>query len=227
MIIAASILEDNPEEKGQMRVLLAAAKKDVVNSRIEMLKQIGFSVAVIDIDSFACFNAFCDSFDNLDQSKSTALLNIGYNQTNIVISKGRQPFFTRDMQIGGKDIAMAISKGLGIEEKEADKFIFDPKDKGPQVYETAKTVLGNLVDETRLSFGYYENQFGKAIDQIYISGGVARLNGILNYFEESFGIKPLTWDPFSKFEIGTNLDVKLLELIRPQFAVCAGLAIRR
>lgn len=281
VLIDASILEDNLEEKNQMRVLLAAAKKDVVNSRIDMLKEIGLSVAVIDIDSFACFNAFCNSFgpstlrqdqgrpeqgrgttgsgssrevprssesfaaaqdklregseargaeskdDKLDESKSTALLNIGYSQTNIIISRGSQPFFTRDMQIGGKDIARIISKELGIEEKEADKFIFDPKDKGPQVYEIAKVVLSNLVDETRLSFGYYENQFGKGVDEIYVSGGVARLNGILDYFEESFGIRPLTWNPFSKFEIGPGLDAKLLELIRPQFAVCAGLAIRR
>ena len=227
VLIDASILEDNLDEKNQMRVLLAAAKKDAVNSRIDMLKEIGFSVAVIDIDSFACFNAFCNSFDKLDESKSTALLNIGYSQTNIIISRGSLPFFTRDMQIGGKDIARTISKEFGIEEKEADKFIFDPKDKGQRVYETAKVVLSNLVDETRLSFGYYENQFGKGIDEIYVSGGVARLNGILDYFEESFGIKPLTWNPFSKFEIDPGLDAKLLELIRPQFAVCAGLAIRK
>ncbi len=228
VLIDASILEDNFDEKNQMRVLLAAAKKDAVNSRIDMLKEIGLSVAVIDIDSFACFNAFCNSFDKLDESKSTALLNIGYTQTNIIIFRGSQPFFTRDMQIGGKDIARTISKEFGIEEEEeADKLIFDPKDKGQQIYETAKVVLSNLVDETRLSFGYYENQFGKGIDEIYVSGGVARLNGILDYFEESFGIKPLTWNPFSKFEIDPGLDAKLLELIRPQFAVCAGLAIRR
>lgn len=63
VLIDASILEENLEEKNQMRVLLAAAKKDVVNSRIDMLKENGLSVAVIDIDSFACFNAFCNSFD--------------------------------------------------------------------------------------------------------------------------------------------------------------------
>lgn len=226
VLIAACILEENLEEKNQMRVLLAAAKKDIVNSRIDVLKEIGLSVAVIDIDSFACFNAFCESFDTLDPVKSMALLNIGYTQTNIVISRGSQPFFTRDIQIGGKDIAKAIAKELSIEEKDADKFILDPKDKGPQVYETSKAVLNNLVDETRLSFGYYENQHGKAIDEIYISGGVARLNGILDYFEESFGIKPAIWNPFSKFEISPNVDAKSLELIRPQFAVCAGLAIR-
>jgi type IV pilus assembly protein PilM len=245
VLIDASILEDNPDDKNQMRVLLAAAKKDVVNSRIEMLKKLGISVAVIDVDSFACFNAFCDSFDpstgsgppqagqaepgpgKLDESKSTAILNIGYSQTNVIISRGKQPFFTRDMQIGGKDIAGAISKGLGVEEKDADKLIFDPKERGPEVYETAKAVLGNLVDETRLSFGYYENQFGKSIEQIYISGGIARLSGILNYFEENFGMKPIPWNPFSKFEIDTSLDAKLLERVRPQFAVCAGLAIRK
>lgn len=226
VIIDTAILESHLEEKNQMRVLLAAAKTDAVNSKIDMLKEMGFSVSVIDIDSFACFNAFCNAFDNLDESKSTALLNIGYTQTNAIISRGGQPFFTRDIQIGARDIAKAISKEFETDEKDSDKFIFDPKDKGAQVFEIAKSVLSSLVDEVRLSFGYYENQYGKGINEIYISGGVARLGGILGYLEENFGIKPMPWNPFAKFQIGPNLDAKALELVRPQFAVCAGLALR-
>ena len=227
VIIDASILEQLPEEKNQVRVLLAAAKKDAVNTRIETLKTLGFSVSLIDIDGFACFNAFCSSFDNLDESKSVALLNIGYSQTNVLISRGRQPFFARDIQIGARDIAKAISKDLQIEAKESDKLIVDPKDKAAQIFEIAKSILSNLVDELRLSFGYYENQYGRAINEIYISGGVARLGGIADYLEENFGVKPSTWNPFSKFEIGQDIDAKLLEIAQPQFAVCAGLAVRK
>lgn len=227
VLIDASILEDGVEEKNQMKVLLAAAKKNFVDSRINILKEMGLSIGIIDIDSFACFNAFCNSHDKLDPSKSTGLLNIGYTQTNVVISRGEQPFFTRDIQIGGKDIARAISKQFGVEEKESDKFILEPKDKAGEVYEAAKAVLSKLIDETRLSFGYYENQHGESVDEIYISGGVARLSGILDYFEENFGVKAILWDPFSKFEVGPDIDAKLLELTRSQFAVSAGLAIRK
>lgn len=227
VFIDAAILEEDAKEKNQMRVLLAAAKKDVVNSRIEMLKEAGLSVAVIDIDSFACFNAFCNCAGSPDESKSAALLNIGYTQTNVVIARGAQPFFTRDIQIAAIDMAKSISKAFGTEEKESDKFIFEPGEKEAQVLDAARPVLGNLVDELRLSFGYYENQYGKGIDEIYVSGGAAKLPGILIYLEENFGTKPMTWNPFSKFEISPEADAKLLENSGAQFGVSAGLAIRK
>ncbi|MBL7155566.1 MAG: type IV pilus assembly protein PilM [Candidatus Omnitrophica bacterium] len=225
--IDALILESATGGKSQMRVLLAAAKKQDINSRIDMLKEIGFFVPVIDIDSFACFNAFCNSFESLDESKSTALLNIGYTQTNVVISRGDKPFFTRDILIGGKDVGKAISKILQVDEKESDTLIFDPKDKILQVFEATKPVLSDLANELRLSFGYYENQYGKGLNEIYVSGGVTRLEGILNYFEESFGMKPILWNPFSRIEIGPDVDPKSLQTIQSQFAVSCGLAIRK
>ncbi|MGB2705426.1 MAG: type IV pilus assembly protein PilM [Candidatus Omnitrophota bacterium] len=227
VFIDACILEEDAEEKNQMRVLLAAAKKDVVNSRIEMLKEAGLSVAVIDIDSFACFNAFCNCAGSPDESKSRALLNIGYTQTNVVIARGPEPFFTRDIQIAAIDMAKSISKAFGTEEKESDKFIFEPGEKEAQVLDAARPVLSNLVDELRLSFGYYENQYGKGIDEIYVSGGAAKLPGILNYLEENFGTKPVIWNPFSKFEVSPEVDTKLPDAAGAQFGVSAGLALRK
>jgi len=227
VFIDACMLAEPAEEKNQMRVLLAAAKKEVVNSRIEMLKRVGFSVAVIDVDGFACFNAFRNSGTPPDESKSAALLNIGYTHTNVVIARGPAPFFTRDIQIAGLDIAKSISQAFGAEEKDSDKLIFEPGEKAAEVLDAARPVLNNLVDELRLSFGYYENQHGKSIDEIYISGGVSRLPGILKYLEENFGTTPVVWDPFSKFEVGPEIDKKLLENGASRFGVSAGLAIRK
>lgn len=227
VFLDAVILNADAGEKHQMRVLLAAAKRGAVNAKVNMLKEAGLTASVIDIDSFACFNAFCNASKTLDETKSAAVLNIGYTQTNVVIAGGAQPYFTRDIQIGARDIAREISKNLQVEEKDADRLIFDPKDKADGVAESAKPVLGNLAGELRLSFGYYENQYGRSINEIFLSGGVAKLQGIEVFLEENFGIKPVLWEPFSGFEIGPEVDANLLAAARPQFGVCAGLAIRR
>ncbi|MCQ9207719.1 MAG: type IV pilus assembly protein PilM [Omnitrophica bacterium] len=225
--IDAAILGFTNDEKKQMQVLFAAAKKKAVESRVSMLKGLGLSVSIIDIDGFACFNAFLNSSDNPDPAKSAALLNVGYTQTNLVIMQGDKPFFTRDIQIAGRDVAQAITGRLGVTEAESDKFIFDPKDKALQVSDAARPVLHNLIDEIRLSFGYYENQHGRGIEAIYLSGGLAGLGGIFKLFEENFEIKTMPWNPFAKFEIGPELKPESLESKRAQFAVSCGLAIRR
>jgi len=49
--------------------------------------------------------------------------------------------------------------------------------------------------------------------------------GIEAYLEEHFGIKPLIWNPFSKFEIDKEKEIP--EAMYPAFAVAAGLAIRK
>jgi len=227
VIIDSVILDGEADDKNQMRILLAAAKRDAVNSRISILKECELIPAVIDIDSFACFNAFCDSSGKNEPASGTgALLNIGYSQTNVIILKDGQPRFMRDIQIGGRDISEPLAKELQLEETGADRVICDPKDKLAQVTEISKAVLSNLVNELRLSFGYYENQHGSSVGQLYVSGGAARLGGISDYFNETLGIKPVIWNPFAKFEIGPDINEEVLSGAYSQFAVCAGLALR-
>jgi len=220
------ILDDHAAQKGQMRIILAAAKKDAVNWRINLLKKNGFSVSAVDIDSFACFNAFQNSFPSTDEVKNTSLLNIGYSHTNVLIAKGKTPLFTRDIQIGGKDIAVAISHILGVDAKEGERLLFDSKDKASEVLEAAKQVLSNLMDELRLSFGYYENQHGSSINDMYISGGTACLSGISEFVEEAFGLKPAIWNPLEAFKPDASLNTELLKKSSSQFAISAGLALR-
>ncbi|MBL7155950.1 MAG: type IV pilus assembly protein PilM [Candidatus Omnitrophica bacterium] len=228
VFIDAAVIKDEADEKQkEVQVILAAVKKTALESKLEMLKESGVNPIVVDIDSFACFNAFLNSLKEVDKSRSIALLNIGYTQTNVVISMGETPFFTRDVQIGTKDVAKTISAALQADENQAEKMIFDPQNKDPkEILEAAKQALNTLSDELRLSFGYYENQRARSIDEIYISGGLARLAGISEYIGENFGIKTVIWDPFSKFEISPEVNLKTLESAKSQLAVSVGLAIR-
>jgi len=225
VVIDASILDYPTEDKKQMRVLFAAAKRDIVDLRIAELKELGFSVSIIDIDSFACLNAFSYSFGNLNESVSTALLNIGYTQTNLIILRGAQPFFTRDIQVGARDMSAMISKKMQISTEESDRLLLEPGQRGAEAYEISKSVLNTLIDELRLSFGYYENQHGTSINEIYLSGGASGLNNILKHFEENLEAKTAPWNPLEKFEF--DRDVKPLDQTQSQYAVSAGLVIRK
>ena len=225
--IDVSILEEKAEDEKQMKVLLAAAKKTIINSRMDMMKKAGLSTYLIDIDSFSCLNAFTEAAIEKDASKSVVLLNIGYTQTGVMIINQDKPLFTRDIQIGGKDMVAALAKTFNINDKEAEALMEDPKEKSAEVFECEKNVLNTLIEEIRLSFGYYENQHGKSIDILYLSGGIAKLPGIVEYFEETFGIKPSGWDPFTGFEIDAKVNKEELEKLKSQFAVAAGLILRK
>ncbi len=226
-VIIDSCILGEAQEKAQMRVLLAAAKKEIVNKRIDLFKHLGYNVKLIDVDSFAVFNAFLTSEKTLDKEKSIALINLGHRYTNVIVSKGHIPYFTRDIQIGGEQIDKAISNKFNIEEVQAAKLKSEPQDKADEVKEIVKVVLNNLMDEIRLSFGYYENQYGRAIDQIYISGGLVGTAGLVHYFEENLGIVPQIWDSFRNFDLGEGLDKEKFDKIKSSLAVACGLVVRK
>ncbi len=92
---------------------------------------------------------------------------------------------------------------------------------------SAKFSLSNLMDEVKLSFDYHENQSGRAIDEICISGGGTALTGLEDAFQEVFGSKPRLWNPLEFLDASSaGIDAKMLEELKSSFGVAVGLALR-
>lgn len=225
-IIDHQILKTNDKE-GKLEILLVAAKKDFIANRISIAEECGFSVSSVDVDTFALANAFLKSLPRVPPDKTTALLNIGSDFTNVGIVRNGVLCFARDIAIGGDDFDQAISRALGIDVKSAENIKLSPKDKLQDVIACTKGVANNLLDDTRLSLSYYENQSGKGVDEIYISGGSSVMPGIEMLFQEAFESKPILWDPLNSLYMPPGgLDMALIEKTRSSFAVAVGLALR-
>jgi type IV pilus assembly protein PilM len=221
-----TLRKDDKENK--LNVLLVAAKKDLVQERIKLAEKAGFSVSVVDVDSFALANAFLNNYPKSDPDKSYAILNIGGSFTNLSILKAGSIFFARDIAVGGKDFTAAIVKKFGLEHKAAEELKLNvPDEKVADVVDCAKSAFSDLADEIKLSFSYYENQAGKGIDEIYLTGGGADIVGIEQVFEEYIGSKPLIWNPLEFLgAIPSGVDPKFAGRSKSFFAVAAGLALR-
>src|SRR5690349_14936 len=90
----------DPENEGlQMSVLLVAAKRELVETKISLLKDIGIEPSVIDVDAFALHNAFEVNYP--DAMKGVVgLVNIGHETTNVNILDEGVPVLTRDLPVG-------------------------------------------------------------------------------------------------------------------------------
>jgi len=121
--------------------------------------------------------------------------------------------------------AIAKKCSVGLEMSEELKIL--PKDKLSEVTSCAKAVLANLLDEVKLSFSYYENQSGRSVDEIFVSGGAANTVGLDEALQETFGSIPRRWNPFQFLETGSaNIDINQMEKAKGSFAVAVGLALR-
>ncbi|MCI0341353.1 MAG: pilus assembly protein PilM [Planctomycetales bacterium] len=236
VVLDCQRLEDVPSapkegaEQAEMKVLLVAVKRSVVDDHVQLLHDTGLTPEVIDVDSFALGNAF--EFRDLlsprveEKEKVVALIDIGANKTNINIKKGRTTYFTREIYLAGNDFTDAISKRLGLEVAEAETLKREPGERIGELMEAVSPTIEDLGNEIHLSFDYYENQYDSEVEEVFLSGGGARFPQLEETFSRIFDRKTSTWDPTENLEVGARVDAGLLKQNASQLAIAMGLAAR-
>ena len=212
---------------GAQRILLVAAKKSVVNNLLELFKDIGIEINAIDVDSFAFLNSFQRL--NLEAAKENpyALLNMGDRFSNMnIITKGNV-YFTRDILWGGSDITKRISDVMGVNMEEAEALKLKPGEKREEVVNAITPFLERLTSQIRMSFDYFESQFGKNVERLYVSGGSSYLFNVVDFFKDDLGVDAIMWNPFEGIRISETVAGNEIEKMPAIFAVAVGLALRK
>jgi type IV pilus assembly protein PilM len=155
----------------EMKVLLVAVKRNVIDEHLQIVQSLGLTPVVIDVDSFAIGNAF--EMNSLhsprvdDDEKVVALVDIGAVKTNINILKGTTSYFSREVYLAGNDFTDAIARRLGVDPVEAGEMKSNPEGRQESIEESILPVLDDLGNEIHLSFDYFENQFDHEVDEVF------------------------------------------------------------
>ena len=208
------------------RIQVTAVPRELAQSYFELFKSAGLQSAVMDVQSNAIDKLVGSSFlingDGSYKEKSIAVLDIGYNHINIIIFEKAQYQFNRFLSLGSRSIDHNLVNFMDVSMEEAEKLKLgvgdlnkevdvsdEAMDSLPSVYADEMRVLNivrNTVDtwveDIERIFKYYTTRSpGNTIDAIYLHGGVAEMNGLEQYLEESFGI------PTAKISSLSNINV--------------------
>ncbi len=223
------ILAADQNDPSKMEVLLVASKKDIINDYMAVFNETGLRLAIVDVDSFALQNAFELNYD-ADPENVSALINIGASITNLNIIKNGVSLFTRDVQMGGNLYTEEIQKQFGVSAEEAEKFKItgDSPDQA-RLQETIARVNETLAMEMRRSLDFYNTTAGEGkINDLYISGGGAKIPRLLEAINQRLGLPVEILDPFRKIRFNDKeFDAEYLAEIGPLVTVAVGLATRR
>jgi type IV pilus assembly protein PilM len=219
------------DEAGQdeMKVLLVAAKKTIVEDQATMLTELGLTPVNIGVDSFALGNAY-ELNDivspGLQESDHTvALVDIGFAKSSINILRNNVTFFAREVPMGGQDLTNAITRRFGLEPFEAEALKRDPQEQIVEVQDAVSATLDDLGNEINLSFDFFENQFEGEVQEVYLSGGSALLPFLEESLEKIFEKRTRVWNPIEGLKVKSdNVDIDALNQSAPQLAVAVGLA---
>ncbi|HSR42320.1 MAG TPA: type IV pilus assembly protein PilM, partial [Longimicrobiales bacterium] len=106
----------------QMQVLLVAAKRELVDNKVNLLLDSGVSPGVIDVDAFALHNAFEHNYPSA-MSGIVGLVNVGHETTNVNILEDGVPILTRDIPFGSRWIREDLQREKGLTAEQAEDAI--------------------------------------------------------------------------------------------------------
>jgi type IV pilus assembly protein PilM len=225
VILDWQLLNEEPQTN-RIRILLVAAKKDFIEERVKLVEDAGLTPQLIDIDAFALINTFQVNV-SLGAEETAVLLNIGAGKTCVDILKGNNLYFTRDIMIAGNEITNNLAEKSGLEFSKAEELKCNPGERSKEVLEKVQPVLEILVNELHLSFDYYESQFERSIDKVYLSGGSSNLQGLDGFLSQALGVEMQILNPVKLLQINPNLNQVELSKIVNQLGVATGLALKK
>jgi len=118
------ISEERNEKGHQAQILLVAAKKEAINSRLNIFQSCEIQCSVFDIDSIAILNAI-ERSNLLHKEETIAIFDIGYSSSSIHFVRDMKSVFIRDLMWGAKDILDSIIKEKHCDRRQAEKELID------------------------------------------------------------------------------------------------------
>jgi type IV pilus assembly protein PilM len=224
------ILGESQEVQGQLDVLLVAAKREVIDDYLLVVKEAGLEPLVVDIDVFAIQNMYELNYPMMDD-KVVLLCNLGASFSNLNIVKGGISLFTRTINIGGNRVTEELQKNLGVTFDEAERVKLGDKSisvNESEVNEIIGAEIDNMSGEIQRTIDFFYNSNpNDVIEKIVLFGGTCRLQGLLEKLKEKVGIVVEIGNPFVAINLEKNQGDKVFDDFALQGAVAVGLAIRR
>ena len=223
-------LDPDYTEKEKVNIQVVAARKDVLDSQVAVLKKSGLVVKAIEPETLALGRVLGDT---KEAPLGTMILKIGYSGTLIIVVYGGYVRFTRSVPVGGDALTKAIQQGLGLEQEQAEEYKkaygMDKFQGEGKVYDVLKPIVENLILEIKRASVFFTKHNPSAnIKRVILAGGAALMPGLLLYIANNLDIEVQMADPLKGLEISPKLEKQQNLIIEqaPRYATAIGLALR-
>jgi type IV pilus assembly protein PilM len=224
------VIQSDPETN-KMEVLLVAARNEFLKNYLDLILDAGLRPVVVDTDAFAILNAYEINYE-VDPNRITALIDIGFDTTNVTFLKDGLYHSTRDVSNGIRLVFDAIGKEFRLNQDMAAKALKGEMDGSIDqdmfkacVFTSSEELLAGL----EVAISYFKSSSGvRQLDWIVLSGGGALVPYFPELLQSKLGIPVEIFNPLRNIEYDPELFTEHQpEKVAPLLAVPIGLAARR
>jgi Tfp pilus assembly PilM family ATPase len=204
--------------KRKSRVLVAGARRRIVEDALDIARLAGLHLVGLIPAPVALANAFRLTRDD-SHPDAVALLDLGASHSTINIVGHGEVLLSRVVALGSEKFADVLSPDVGAEDSGAEEV-------SPEVMQARlqKAIL-TFAREVDASVGFYTSQFERHISQLFVSGGTARSQLVLQMLESELTYSCEGWN-LQRYLTTELPDQRLreLEYELPQLVIAVGCA---
>ena len=211
-------LAGNPKSK----VLVAGARKQLIEEMQNAVKNTGLLADQIVPGLLGPVNAFELAMPEIFIREVVALVDIGFKNTSICILQQGDLVLSRVVAIGGDRLTTGLAESLGISYAEAEGIKVGMP---TEVQSNLEALVLPLGRELRASIDFFEHQADQTVSQVFISGGSARSEFIVQTLQAELIAECKAWNPVNFLELALPpQQAAEIEHVAPQLAVAVGAA---
>ncbi len=218
---------DGKDKDTKTVVLVVASPKNVVAKYIRVLEKASIKPTALETETIAITRSLVG---NNPFSPSTLIVQLGATTTDFAtVSKGLI-WLTRSISTGGLALTRSLAQHFNFEMQQAEEYkkvygLLEDQLEG-KVLESLKPVIDIIVGESKRVIQAFEQKYPQnPIKRVVLSGGGAKMPGLVIYFANNLGLEVQEADPWYSVEKDKALISKLAQ-DASSYSVAVGLALR-
>ena len=180
------------------KYLVGGMLRPTVKQISEAMTKSRLSADILQLAPVCSFNAFELAYPEIFANDTFLLLDMGHLQSTVMIGSKKELVLIRSVEYGGKSLTQALTAD-GALDANAAQLMMNEGDAG--MADICRTSLTRLATEVRNSIGFFEGQREESIHRIFVSGGLARTEAVLQALSDELGLPCEIWDPLESCEV--------------------------
>lgn len=210
--------------------LMIACTEHVVTEKIRILTEAGAKALLVDADALALLNCL-NELHVLDTNSTVAVIDVGWELTNVVIYGQDGLPFVRDLTTAGRHIVEKIGSEVDLPMEAVRRALageeieHELKSRILLALNNAVRPLALAINETLRFYSFQEKK--AAVEKIFLCGGFSLLDTFMEFFADALPIEVQVLNPFDKIKCQAGDEGNhLLKTEGPGLMVATGLAMR-
>ncbi len=207
----------------KLKVLVAGAKKELMEDFQTAIRDAGLVPDHVVPGLLGPVNAFEMAMPEAFANDSIALVDIGFKNSSICILHQGELVLSRVVAIGGDKLTAGLAEVMNISYAEAEGIKIGM---APEIQSTLETQVLPLGRELRALLDFFEHQQDRPVTHVYMSGGSARSELIVQMLHSELMVDCKAWNPTTFLQLALpGQQAVEIEHVASQLTVAIGTAL--